>query len=341
MQGGVVDGRLAFPQVVHQQVTDRPAGDLVSVDQLLAPEPALGSQPAHRRHIAGEHSHAAEQLVEVRAGRASAVVQVISDLQQLQAVTDGDVADQAALGGGDDGDPAAGQLSGEGVDGLGQARRLQSREPAGIPGAGQLGDKVPGRDGGQQPARARADHIAANQHQHRAAEHQCGVSGIAGAPPRRGQPGSRQMPPGRVPVLAGSAGHPPVLPGGTRLLFQPVQDVAKSACAIPLQVGTAAAGERGRPQPLDHLLPGLRGRLPGRGHRAWREPAQQPHRAPWRGRQRPRALPESPPGRSALAGVPGHGGHRRSFPNRTLSVSGRYSSRRRSAGADAPSAWRA
>jgi hypothetical protein len=48
-------------------------------------------------------------------------VQVIGDPQQLQAVTDGDVADQAAFGGQDDGDPAARQLSGEGVDGLGPA----------------------------------------------------------------------------------------------------------------------------------------------------------------------------------------------------------------------------
>ncbi len=274
VQGGVVDGRLAFPQVVHQQVTDRPAGDLVPVDQLLAPEPALGSQSPHRRRVAGEHSQGAEQLVEVRASRAGAAVQVIGDAQQLQAVTNGDVADQAALGGQDDGDPAAGQLSGKGVDGLVLTRRVQGSEPGGISGAGQPSDKVPGRDGGQQPGRARADHITADQHQHRAAEHERGIGGVAGALPCRGQPCARQLPPCRVPVLVGPAGYPPVLPGRTRMLLQPAQDVTKPASAIPLQVGTTAAGERGRPQPLDHLLPGLRGRRPAGGRRPWREPAQ-------------------------------------------------------------------
>ena len=69
MQGRVVQPRLAFAQVVHEQVTHRAAFDAVAVDQLLTAQLALRPQPTHRRRVAGEHAGRAQQLIEVRAAR--------------------------------------------------------------------------------------------------------------------------------------------------------------------------------------------------------------------------------------------------------------------------------
>jgi hypothetical protein len=43
LQAGVVHGGLAFPQVVHEQVPDGPALQLVAVDELLRREPTRGA----------------------------------------------------------------------------------------------------------------------------------------------------------------------------------------------------------------------------------------------------------------------------------------------------------
>jgi hypothetical protein len=71
VQGGVVDGGLAFAQVVHQQVPDRTVFDGVAVDQLLAAQLALGPQrPPGRGSL--EDPRSPQQLVEVRAGGVAA-----------------------------------------------------------------------------------------------------------------------------------------------------------------------------------------------------------------------------------------------------------------------------
>ena len=123
MHGGVVDGGLAFPQVVHQQVPDGPALDVVPVDQLLAAELALRSQRPGRRHLVCQDAGSSQQLVEVRAAGTVAVLQVLGDPQQLQAVADGDVSDQAAFGRQDGRDPALRQLRGVAVDAVRLADR--------------------------------------------------------------------------------------------------------------------------------------------------------------------------------------------------------------------------
>ena len=94
-QGGVVDRGLAFAQVVHEQVADRPAGDAVAVDQLLAVScpgvlnaRTVAGPPAgrpRRRAAAGRSTGCA--LPPPRDASASSV-------QQFHAVADGDVADR-------------------------------------------------------------------------------------------------------------------------------------------------------------------------------------------------------------------------------------------------------
>src|SRR5664280_854857 len=106
VQGRVVHAGLAFAQVIHEQVAHRPAHDAVAVDQLLTAELALRSQAPYRRRVVTEHPGGAQQLVEVRAARAGSGRALLQGVQQLQAVADGDVADQATVGGQDGRDPA-------------------------------------------------------------------------------------------------------------------------------------------------------------------------------------------------------------------------------------------
>ena len=65
VQAGVVQRRLTFPQVVHEQVTDRAIDQLVAVDQLLRCLLPASAQPAeHRRCIVAEHSEVSQDPVE-------------------------------------------------------------------------------------------------------------------------------------------------------------------------------------------------------------------------------------------------------------------------------------
>ena len=217
VQGGVVDGGLAFAQVVHQQVPDRLAGDGVAVDQLLAAELALGLQHLPGRSSLTEDARGPQQLVEVRAGGIVAAQQLPGDLQQFQAVADGDVSDLAALGGQDGRDAAQRQLRGVAVDAVLLADRGQDGEPGRVADAGHLRGQA-GRGGRrQQPAQAGADHVGAEKQHDRPAGQQRDMLGIARPASGGGQPPAQQPPPRGVARGVGPAGDPPVLPGVARL----------------------------------------------------------------------------------------------------------------------------
>jgi hypothetical protein len=110
-----------------------------------------------------------QQLVEVRAGGIVAAQQLPGDLQQFQAVADGDVSDLAALGGQDGRDAAQRQLRGVAVDAVLLADRGQGGEPGRVADAGHLRGQA-GRGGRrQQPAQAGADHVGAEKQHDRPA----------------------------------------------------------------------------------------------------------------------------------------------------------------------------
>jgi hypothetical protein len=99
LQAGVVHGGLAFPQVVHEQVADGAALQLVAVDELLRRELASGAEgPQPLGCLVPEDPHLAEHPVEdlvipCRAGEALGLA-----VHQLQHVADGDISEHSALG---------------------------------------------------------------------------------------------------------------------------------------------------------------------------------------------------------------------------------------------------
>ena len=326
MQGGVVDSGLAFAQVVHQQILDGAAFDAVAADQLLAAELAPGLQRPPGRSSLTEDSRGSQQLVEVRAGGVAAAQQVPGDLQQLQAVADGDVSDVAALGGQEGRDPAQRQLRGVAVDVIRLASRGQGGEPGRVADAGHLRGQA-GRGGrGQQPAQARADHVRADQQHDRPAGQQRDVLGIARPAAGGGQPPGQQPPPRGIARGVGPASDPPVLPGVTRLGLQPVQHPDQATAAFLVQIAPAG-GERRREQPSEHPRFRLTCQRPAGRHRPRREPPQQRHRRARARWQRPRPLIDRRSRRAGdggRAGGPASAAHRGPCPNSTLSDSGRY-----------------
>ena len=116
LQRGEVHGCLPFAQVVDQHVADWLAGDVVAVDQLLACRlPPAGEHPHRRGRVLAEGTPGAQQLVEQRAAGVPVCpgADRRDDLQQLDAVADGDAGREAALGGHDDRDLAEGSQPGK------------------------------------------------------------------------------------------------------------------------------------------------------------------------------------------------------------------------------------
>ena len=116
LQRGEVQGRLPFAQVVDQHVADWLAGDVVAVDQLLACRlPPVGEHPHRRGRVLAEGTPGAQQLVEQRAAGVPVCPGADrgDDLQQLDAVADGDAGRETALGGHDDRDLAEGAQPGK------------------------------------------------------------------------------------------------------------------------------------------------------------------------------------------------------------------------------------
>ena len=103
-EGAVVDAGLALAQVVHEQVADRPAGQVVAVDQLLGgqlPGEPGADHPDRGRRAGREGPGGVQELVEERAvpvGAGAVGEHLPAAVQQLDAVAGGDVGDQAALG---------------------------------------------------------------------------------------------------------------------------------------------------------------------------------------------------------------------------------------------------
>jgi hypothetical protein len=264
LQRGEVHRRLAFAQVVDQNVTHRVAGDLVAVDQLLTGRlPAAGEHLHRGGRVLAQATKAAQQLIEQRAagmhlGRGT---HAGGDLQKFNAVTDLDRGGRPALGGQDDRDPGQGLLPALQSDPALRAQPGEHGERRAVAGAGHLGGQAtPCRGEAQQPAEAGPDHVSADQHQQpRAKVRQLCPGGRSGPRPASRRV-SDQIPP--VGPVLGAAGLPPLLPAVTGVSMQPGQ-------------------HRQHPQPAGLLA----GRVIQRERRG-QDPGQ--HRGPARLRRRPR-----------------------------------------------------
>ena len=316
-EGAVVDARLAFAQVVHEQVADRPAGKVIPVDQLLDGE--LPGEPGADHPDAGRRSGRedpgrVQELVDERAvpvGAAPVAEHLPAAVQQLHAVAGGDVADQAALGRHDEGGPLDRRAERGLPDGAGLPQFLQGRDPGGVAGPGHfLGDPDRGC-GGQQPGQSRPQDVAADQLDHAHTEHVADLpaprpevaGGLAGRPAsgpasRRSRRRRRRRPPtvparsspGAVRASPGSSAWPasastgPSRPGGERRREQPARHREPVLAAVVVPDGRDRAGRE-----LLHTRQSLGAELPGPGDR---------------------------PGRR-------RGGHQRPCPNSTSRLSGR------------------
>ena len=229
-EAGVCERGPPLAQVVHEEVADRAAGQVVPVDELLGrPLTEMGSaeHPHCRRGLGREDADGVEHLIEVRALAASAtLIVMVGQLQQLNAVADRDVADPAALGGQDDRDPVQRAPGGDPAYYALAAGGLQGGEPLRVTDPCHLVRDAPDRPGGQQPGNARADDIAAGQHQQPRRDDRVDVRPVSGGPARPLQPLHGNVLPARVGPPAGihAAGDPALLPRPPRLCLQPVQE---------------------------------------------------------------------------------------------------------------------
>ncbi len=254
-QRDVVELGSPLGEVLDQQVPDGPALDAVPVDDLLDAAAALDAKcPKPQRRAGRQHAGLLEQGVEQRPARTAPEVVFLQRGGQLDAVTDGDVTDQAALADHDPGELVQGVGPGCGCRVLSELfEPLESIGVAGGPGLGEHHRQaLP-----QQPRVAGADRLPGDQ------EHQSRGQFIA--PMALGCAASLQ---GQIgPLEAGvvrPAGHPAILPGLSGLAFEPVQQLAQ-APPPGLVAGQArtGVGEQSQ-QPLDQALPALTGLPPAR-----------------------------------------------------------------------------
>jgi hypothetical protein len=207
--------RLPFAQVVDEHVAHRAAADPVAVDQLLAAGlPAAGEHLDRGGCVDAEVAASTQELVEQRAsgvsvGRGTRAFGTGGE--ELDAVADPHLINQAALGGHDDRDLGQCPLLALQPDPALLAQRGQRGEGGRIASAGHLrGEIVSNRRELQHPVQAGPDHIGAHQHQQpRAQMRQRLVPG-----------GADQVAP--VGLVFGAAGHPSLLPAITGLGSQPV-----------------------------------------------------------------------------------------------------------------------
>ena len=233
LQAGVVDRGLAFRQVVHEQVTDGPAVQLVAVHQLAWRQLARGAErPQPPGRLVPEDPQLAQHPVEdlVILGRAWHDRRLA--VHQLQRVTDGDIGQHAALG--RDDLRAAPQREARG-DGryarVGVAQLAKTREPFRVADAGQVaGQRALSGRACHQAAQRGTDNIAADRHDQRPGQLSAQPAHV---PAALALPGDRHLPPVAARGV-GAAGHPALLPGLARLTGQPVQQPAQPArCACP------------------------------------------------------------------------------------------------------------
>ncbi len=315
--GGEVESGLPFAQVADQQVTHGTAGQVVPVDEFFGRELTLihrAEQPHGGRRVCGKDAHGVQELVEVGALAAPAVLVTLdsADLEEFQAVPDGDVADRSALGGHDERDPGQGPGDGDIPGHAGPANGMNCGEATWIADACHLDGQVHGRGGGQQPGDARADDVAADQLQQAGAECHVRRRIVLGDTACLLQPPHRHASPVAVGFPAGvdAAGDPAVLPRLPGPGRQPAQDPDQAEPALVL-AGGGVEGKRGGEQPDQYRFLVLAGGFPAGRDRAGRELLPQ--------RRRFRADPAG-----SLRGGGARVCHRGSRPNRMSSVSGRY-----------------
>jgi hypothetical protein len=315
-EGAVVDAGLAFAQIVHEQVPDRPAGQVIPVDELLGGE--LPCEPGADHPDAGRRSGredpgGVQELVDegaVPVGAGPVAEHVPAAVQQFHAVAGGDVADQAALGCHDQGGPLDRRGERRLPDCAGLPQVLQGCDPGRVAGPAHfLGDPDRG-GGGQQPGQAGPDNVAAEQLDHAEAEQ------VADLPAPRPEPAGglqavqHPVPPVGGPVGARAGEVPAFLPRRPGMQLEPVEDLQHGQ--LPRVTGLRVpGGERRGEDPPDYRGPVRGRRVPGRRDRAGRE---LPRHRQCLGTQLPG--PGNRPG--------GHrGGHQRPFPNSTSRLSGR------------------
>ena len=160
-EDSVVEFGCAFGEVLHRQVPYGSALNAGLVDDPLDAAPPFDSQrPEPRWCAGGQHASLLEQRIEQRPARAAPEVVLLQSSRQLDAVADGDVADQAAF---------ADHYPGELVHGVGPGpadRRagleFDAAEPAGVDGRPGLGQQqrlaLP-----QQPPVAGPEHLPGYQ----------------------------------------------------------------------------------------------------------------------------------------------------------------------------------
>ena len=291
-QAAVVQRGLPLPQVVHQQVADRPAGQVVTVDQLLracagrwCAAPAASAAPRRRRSPSGGASGRTPRSVARRLACALA-----SASSSSRTSPDGDLRSRPPLAPTITAPrcrtcaPRPGETSGSRV-----AQRPQPGEPLRVPCAAMHARTRwplahapwPRQPGQRRPDRRRRRSPSASAADSRPSRH-ADVLAAAAQPAARtpaASPGPR----------VGSAGQPPVLPAVTRLIFQPVQQHAQPARTAALRCRRCPAERRaGQPPPAPlRGLPGSPASPPpgARGNRA-RAAATPRHARPGSGRIR-------------------------------------------------------
>ena len=134
-QRGVVELGRPFGEVLHQQIPYGPALDAVLVDDLLDAAASFDPQrPQPRWRAGGQHASVLEQRVEQRPASAAPEVMLLQSRRQLDAVADGDVADQAALADHHPGELAQGIDRAQPIAGAGLASRRRNRRARWPPG---------------------------------------------------------------------------------------------------------------------------------------------------------------------------------------------------------------
>ena len=281
----------AFEEVLVEHLPDRSAFDAVAVEHLLRAELALGGEsPQGGRRIGAEDAHRVKDAVEacatVRAPHPRAALQLL----ELQAVPDGDVGDEAALGRQDRRSAAQSRLGHRRARPAGPEPGGQVGEAFRIADTGHVRRQVVGGEGRQQPAEAGADRVGADQqvqadpqvarHRHRRpAPHAAGL-----------QPVQRRSPPIGVAQSVSAAGLPAFLPRPARVIGEPADHRHQPAAPShpgrlrgarrlqhpgQEQVGVLAGGTPHRLEPprripamqLLHVRPGHPRRAgPGRRH---------------------------------------------------------------------------
>ena len=139
LQARVVQRELSFPQVVHQQVADWPAGEVAAVDQPGGGELARGAElPQPGGSLLSEGPHLVQQPVEHGTVRRRGTGAGLG-AEDFQDVADGDIGDRASFRREDQGGPAQGHVRGGFRDSrVAVAQFPHPGEPCRVTGPGQV-----------------------------------------------------------------------------------------------------------------------------------------------------------------------------------------------------------